>query len=244
MPSIVDNRGYNQGYKTSESVSVRTERRVNYMLCRMVKRKDLRILEIGCGTGRHSFLLAHKTGAYVLATDICAPFIEEASKNFSLPNLEYRQLDFNDASTLEKELGGNKFDYIVGDGILHHLYHNLSNSLAAIYTILKPGGGIVFLEPNFWNPYCLVIFNIPLFRKLARLEPSEMSIRRGFIHEKLAKAGFDNIIIRYRDFLVPGIPAFMIKPVIAVGAVLEKIPVLDMLAQSVFIYAAKQTDPT
>lgn len=240
MPSIVDDRGYNQGYRTSESVSVRTLRRVDYMISRMSLKKGARILEIGCGTGRHSYLLAAKTGEYVLGTDICGPFVAEAGKNFKLPNLEYRQLDFNDAAAVKQAIGDNLFDYVVGDGILHHLYYNLDSSLASIYRMLKPGGGIVFLEPNFWNPYCLAIFNVPLFRKLARLEPGEMSIKKGFMLAKLSKAGFKAPVIVYRDFLVPGIPGWMIKPVLAVGALLERIPVLDMLAQSLFISAAKE----
>jgi 2-polyprenyl-3-methyl-5-hydroxy-6-metoxy-1,4-benzoquinol methylase len=240
MPSIQDEKGYNQGYRPSKSVEVRTERRCDYILSKMELKQDTRILEIGCGIGRHSYILAKKTGKYVLGTDISRAFIEEAKSNYSLPNLEYKLLDFNDQAAISDATGGQKFDYVVGDGILHHLYYNLDNSLASIHELLKPGGRMIFLEPNFFNPYCLVIFNIPLFRKLAKLEPGEMALRKGFISDKLELAGFENINVEYRDFLIPGTPDFMIKVSIILGNAIEKIIWLKMLSQSIFISAEKK----
>lgn len=239
MPSIVDDRGYNQGYKKSKSVAIRTERRCDYIVGMMDLKKPARILEIGCGTGSHSYLLAKKTGKQVLGTDICGPFIEEARAGRSLPNLEYRKLDFNSRSDVKTVLRGLTFDYVVGDGILHHLYHDLDASLANIAGLLNPGGKIVFLEPNFYNPYCLLIFNIGIFRKLAKLEPGEMAFTPGFIIEKLEKAGFSKVRTEFRDFLVPGTPDFMINPAIAAGKVLERLPLLNRLSQSIFISAEK-----
>jgi len=98
---------------------------------------------------------------------------------------------------------------------------------------------MVFQDPNFYNPYCLLIFNIPVFRKMARLEPGEMSFTRRFIGQKLRDAGFTSVKVEYRDFLVPGVADFMIAPSIALGDIAEKIPVLNMLAQSLYIYAEK-----
>ena len=242
MSSIVDDRGYNQGYKASKSVEIRTERRCDYIISRLELKGSgsASILEIGCGTGKHSYLLAKKTGKHFLGTDICGPFIEEARARYSLPNLEYKQLDFNSRGDVMKVLNGLTFDYIVGDGILHHLYDNLDNSLININKLLSPGGKIVFLEPNFYNPYCLLIFNIGVFRKLAKLEPGEMTFTPGFITKKLKNAGFSGVNIDFRDFLVPGIPDCMINPAIAVGNVIEKLPLMNRLSQSIFISAVKQ----
>ena len=239
MPSMLDDRGYNQGYKESKSVEIRTERRCDYIISRMELKESTRILEIGCGVGRHSYLLAKKTGKRVLGTDICGPFIDEARARYSLPNLEYEKLDFNSQSDVMSVLQGQTFDYIFGDGILHHLYDNLDNSLLNIYKLLNYGGKIVFLEPNFYNPYCLLIFNVAAFRKMAKLEPGEMTFTSGFITKKIQTAGFSNMEISFRDFLVPGIPDYMIKPVIAVGNIIEKFPLMNRLSQSIFISAEK-----
>ncbi len=240
MPSIQDDRGFNQGYRPSLSVEVRTGRRSAYIISRMGPQARGRMLEIGCGTGRMSYLLAKNTGMQVLGADICAPFIEQAGKTYSLPNLRYGLLDFSKPGDIKRASEGGLFDCVAGDGILHHLYPVLGSVLAGIHGLLKEKGRIVFLEPNFFNPYCLLIFNIKFLRKLARLEPGEMTFTKKFITGKLEKAGFTDIRVEYRDFLVPGVPDFLIGPVTAAGGVLEKIPAINMLAQSMFISASKK----
>lgn len=205
----------------------------------MDKSPGASIMEIGCGTGLHSYILAKSTGLQVLGTDICGPFIETARSRYSLPNLRFETLDFNNRTDIDGVLKGRLFDNVVGDGILHHLYYNMDTCLANINRLLKPGGKIIFLEPNFFNPYCLLIFNVGIFRKMARLEPAEMTFTKKFIGEKLGRAGFGSVKTEYRDFLVPGIPDFLIGPSIAAGSVVEKIPLLNMTAQSLFISASK-----
>jgi 2-polyprenyl-3-methyl-5-hydroxy-6-metoxy-1,4-benzoquinol methylase len=241
MPSIQDDRGFNQGFKPSRSLDIRTERRCDYMIGRMDLKKNVRILEIGCGTGQLSHMIAKKTGKKVLGTDICKPFIAEAKANYRLPNLEYGILDFNDPKSIAAVTKNHKFDYLVGNGILHHLYYNLESSLKNINKLLAKDGKIIFLEPNFFNPYCLLIFKVAPFRKLARLEPDENTFTRRRITKILSKTGFDKIGIEYRDFLVPGIPGFLVGPVISAGNILEKIPFLKMLAQSIYITAGKRS---
>jgi SAM-dependent methyltransferase len=191
------------------------------------------LLEIGCGTGQNSFFLARKTGLSVLGTDICVPFIEEARQRFQLPNLRYDVLDFNQAA----QFRGETFDYIVGNGILHHLYHHLDDALVNMRRLLKPGGKIIFLEPNLYNPYVLSIFSVPFLRKLAHLEPDEMAFTKRYATKLLQDAGYRNIHVEYKDFLLPGIADMLIAPSIALGAVLERVPVARMMSQSIFISA-------
>ena len=66
-----------------------------------------------------------------------------------------------------------------------------------------------------------------------------MAFTQFFARSKLERAGYRNIHVTFRDFLLPGIPDGLIKPSIAVGAVLEKTPILRTLAQSLFITADK-----
>jgi hypothetical protein len=89
------------------------------------------------------------------------------------------------------------------------------------------------------NPYCFLIFNFGFFRKAAKLDPAEMAFTKRFIEKQLSITGFTCINVEYRDFLVPGTPDIMIKPVAAAGVLLEKIPVINILAQSLFILASK-----
>jgi 2-polyprenyl-3-methyl-5-hydroxy-6-metoxy-1,4-benzoquinol methylase len=235
MSSIKDDRGFNQGFTLTKATEIRMQRRADWMMNRMSAGKDADILEIGCGTGEIAYWIAEQSGKRVLGTDLCVPFIEDAKKKYVLPNLQYDVLNFNQL----EDFKDRRFDYIIGNGILHHLYYHLDEALVNLRLLLKDGGSIIFMEPNIYNPYCALIFNIPVLRKKASLEPDEMAFSASFIQKKLKKAGFSTAEVDYLDFLLPGIPEFMIKPSIAVGSVVEKIPVLNKISQSIFIVAKK-----
>ena len=239
MSSITDDRGYNQVYKPSLSLKIRTERRCDYIAGKMGKVKDARVLEIGCGTGEMSYLLAKKTGHTVVGADLCLPFIENARAHYRLENLRYERLDFSDPGDISRVLGNDGLDFVVGNGILHHLYYRLQDSLKNIHRLLKDGGKMVFLEPNLVNPYCFLIFRFPYFRRLAKLEPSEMAFTKGYISRELEMAGYRDIEVEYRDFLLPNTPDFLIRPVILLGAAAEKTPLLRNMSQSIYISASK-----
>ena len=157
-------------------------------------------------------------------------------QNHALPNLAYEVMDFNKPDKLSER----KFDYIVGNGILHHLYYTIDEALLNLIKLLNENGKIVFLEPNLLNPYCYLIFNTTqFFRAWAKLEPAEKAFTKTFITRRLDHAGFKNIHVEYRDFLLPITPSWLIRPSIYLGAVVEKITVLKMLAQSLYICAEK-----
>jgi 2-polyprenyl-3-methyl-5-hydroxy-6-metoxy-1,4-benzoquinol methylase len=230
--SIVDDRGYNQGFRETEALLKRMERRADWIIEAMDQQPGKKVLEIGCGTGFLSYVIATKTKMQVLGSDLCVPFIDEASAKYVHPTLKYMVLDFN----LAAEKINHKFDYIIGNGILHHLYYNLDNVFVTFKNILEPNGKIIFMEPNIYNPYVAAIFKNKKLRKVAKLEPDEMAFSMTFIRKKLEAAGFKNIDITYKDFLLPGIPEWAVKPSILIGNIVEKTP-LKFLSQSILIKA-------
>jgi len=236
MEGITDDRGYNQVYKASVTTKIRATRRNNYYLNEIDHSKHNDILEIGCGLGDLSNHLAQVSTNHVIGADLCEPFIKQAQQTFKGPNLQYMVVDFNNPEPLL----GKKFDYIVGNGILHHLFYELDEVLVNLKAMLKEGGKIIFLEPNIYNPYCYIIFSTtPFFRKWAKLEPTEKAFSKKFITKKLSKAGYNKIEVRYKDFLLPIIPHFLIKPVIVIGNIVEKIPFLRLVTQSIYITATR-----
>lgn len=232
--SIKDDRGYNQGFKETYALNKRMERRADWMIYEMEVQPGKKVLEIGCGTGYLSYYIAKKTGMQVIGSDLCVPFIEGAKENYILSNLSYDTLDFNTAAANLT----TKYDYVIGNGILHHLYHNLNEVLVTLKKLLNPNGKIIFMEPNIFNPYVAAIFKNESLRKWANLEPDEMAFSKGFINQKLQEAGFSNISIIYKDFLLPGIPKFLVTPSIVVGNLLEKTP-LKFISQSILISCSK-----
>jgi 2-polyprenyl-3-methyl-5-hydroxy-6-metoxy-1,4-benzoquinol methylase len=235
MSAIQDDRGFNQIYEQSPVNLIRLKRRADWMIEDMEVAPGKKILEIGCGTGFVSHYIASRTGMQVLGSDLCVPFIEEAREKFKLHNLFYEVLDFNEAAAD----ANNKFDYIIGNGILHHLYYNLDKVFVTLRDMLHPGGKIIFMEPNIYNPYVAAIFKNRKLRKWAHLEPDEMAFSRGYIRRKLIAAGFATSRIRYKDFLLPGVPKFMVAPSIAVGNLVERTP-LKFLSQSILISATSR----
>jgi 2-polyprenyl-3-methyl-5-hydroxy-6-metoxy-1,4-benzoquinol methylase len=238
MKNIKDDKGINQIWRKTKAMAIRMERRADYMIANMPDKKN-EILEIGCGTGDISYLIAKKTSNPVLGTDLCTPFLEEARNKYTLDNLKYSLLDFNDPESIKNVVGNKKFDIILGNGILHHLYYHLDDALKNIHSLLNDNGKLIFLEPNILNPYCFLIFRFPYFRKIAKLDPEEMAFTKGFITGKLASAGFNNIKVEYKDFLIPGTPTSLIKLLITLGNIVEKIPVINKISQSIYITATK-----
>lgn len=244
MASIVDDRGYNQGFVPTKALEVRTKRRIQAILSEMDFSVRRTIVEFGCGTGEASYLMATMTTADVIGVDLCVPFIEAAQQRFQSPNLKYIAINLlKDDSTL---LFSGKVDYIVGNGILHHLRADLPMVLARMKHLLAPGGRIVFWEPNLFNPYVFLIFKFGFLRRRARLEPFEMAFRRRELYRYVCDAGFENVKVVYKDFLLPNTPTALISLFIWAGSILETIPLLNALAQSVFLSAEiqKRNDPS
>ncbi|MFM7677255.1 MAG: class I SAM-dependent methyltransferase [Roseiflexaceae bacterium] len=238
--SIVDDRGYNQGFKPSASLAIRNARRVAHLLrCVHPLVAPHHMLEIGCGTGEYAAILAQHPAVTILGTDICQPFIDYARQHYGGVNINFACFDFTDSTEVTAHVGSTQFDSVVGNGILHHMYYHIDSVLGHIWQLLRPGGRLAFMEPNLYNPYIAAIFCIPTLRRWARLEPSEMAFRRQVIVDALMRAGFVDITVEYRDFLVPGTPALLVTPVVALGAVCERIPLINMLAQSLLISARR-----
>ena len=66
-----------------------------------------------------------------------------------------------------------------------------------------------------------------------------MAFTSTFIKKKIKSAGFSSSHVTYKDFLLPITPDLLIKPIAAASDFTEKIPVLNKLAQSLFIVASK-----
>jgi SAM-dependent methyltransferase len=233
MRSVRDERGFNQGWSGGVATQLRIERRCDLMIAQMSPDPAKKVLEIGCGRGEMARYLAARTRMQVLGIDRSESFMQEASAGTEDANVHFEVMDF----TKPEQILDRKFDYVVGNGILHHLYYNLPSSLQSIRSLLIDKGRIMFMEPNLHNPYVALIFKRPRFRHFARLEPDEMAFSRRFAMEQLHEAGFSDVKVEYRDFLLPGIPPWLIRPSVGFGSFAEATPGLKHLSQSLFITA-------
>jgi cyclopropane fatty-acyl-phospholipid synthase-like methyltransferase len=236
MASIVDDRGYSQGFQWTPTQRVRMERRAQAILDEVQIGKNDRILELGCGTGELAHMIAAQTSGEVIGVDLCEPFVEQANRNFGSDRLHYVKADISTDEGMQTV--GTGYAAVFGNGILHHVYYKMNESLRYIRRLLAPGGKLVFWEPNLFNPYVFAIFKIPPLRKVAKLEPDEMAFTPRWIEQRLSDAGFVDVHVDYRDFLLPVVPPSLIDLVTRAGDVVETIPGLNRLAQSLFVCAS------
>ena len=97
------------------------------------------ILEIGCGTGEFSRLLAERAEK-VLAIDLSPQMIQFAKERSKLCS----NIDFIEGDVMTYELPDNQFDCIATLTTLHHL--PMTDILKNIKKALKPGGTFVCLD--------------------------------------------------------------------------------------------------
>ncbi len=104
------------------------------------------VLDVGCGMGRYTLPLAER-GLSVQGIDLSSTLLERLQA-FNAGRHDI-PVHCGDILQLPESLDGT-FDAAVGFFTLHHL-HDLSASFAAMARLVRPGGRIVFLEPNPLN---------------------------------------------------------------------------------------------
>lgn len=97
------------------------------------------VLDIGCGTGDFSRLLAERSNRLV-AIDLSPKMIEVAKQR----SRERTNIDFQVADILKWKFPVEEFDAIVSMATFHHL--PLENLLPSLKAALKPGGKLLILD--------------------------------------------------------------------------------------------------
>jgi 2-polyprenyl-3-methyl-5-hydroxy-6-metoxy-1,4-benzoquinol methylase len=106
-------------------------------------RAATRVLDVGCGVGRWSRLLAGR-GADVLGMDLSPTMISEARRRSAAQGLKCR-FAVGDASRLQL---GERFDLVLGVTVLQHILDAelLQSAIRSMAAHLAPGGRMVLLE--------------------------------------------------------------------------------------------------
>lgn len=149
-----------------------------------------RLLDAGCGAGRHSLLLAAR-GFAVEGLDLSPDLLR------NVPSIRTYCADL--AHPPSELLA--KYDAVLGFFILHHLL-DVDAAFAGIASMVAPGGRAVFIEPNPFNPlYYVQIAIVPHMRWKA--ERGMLNMRRNVLFAAMRKAGLVNPSLRRFGFLPP-----------------------------------------
>lgn len=122
----------------------------------------LRILDIGCGTGTHTLLLAERLpNAEIIALDNHAPYIEELNKTALARGLSPRVTGLH-LSMFDMDFSPSSFDLIWAEGSLY--IPAFQKGLSTWRPLLKPGAFLIASEISwltetpsseskaFWEP--------------------------------------------------------------------------------------------
>src|SRR5579872_2590480 len=116
-------------------------------------RPDMKVLEVGCGAGNVTLILAktlNQTG-HLTAIDLTEEFATLTKNKIAqhqYNNVTVKQCALEDAHQLKM-----KFDLICGRAVLHHVKKPLI-ALKKLKKLLTPEGMIAFEEPIIGDAYC------------------------------------------------------------------------------------------
>ena len=136
--------------RIKKTMTPRDSNYLNHHVDRFLKftgiKSGMRVLEVGCGMGRYTLLLAER-GIAVEGMDI-SQFLLERLEDFN--DARYNiPLYCTDVIDYPQNLEG-QFDAVIGFFTLHHV-HDLNQCFSAMKCLAKPGGLVAFLEPNAFN---------------------------------------------------------------------------------------------
>lgn len=208
----------------------RNDRRIDLLRERVRITPATKVLEVGCGAGEYTARLA-RLGCSIAAIDITPVLVEHAARRVPDANVTFAVMD-----ATAPDYPAASFDLVFGKSILHHLDYRAA--LAAYKRLLRPGGRILFSEPNLWNPITFVALKLRSLRRRMDLSADETALRAGRIRSVLVDLGYEDIAVRPFDFLHPSTPDRLIGIVDHVGRFLERVPGLRALSGSLLISAS------
>jgi SAM-dependent methyltransferase len=116
-----------------------------------------RLLDLGCGTGYSSLRLA-ESGFDAVGMDLSRKFLSTASARTS------RRLHYSVGDALELPFADATFDGVTSFYMIEHVV-DVDGVLAEIRRVLRPGGRLVIICPNYWSPVIPLKALVNLVRK-------------------------------------------------------------------------------
>jgi SAM-dependent methyltransferase len=117
---------------TPHNPLMRAEQRA--MLQRWPNVEGLRVLDLACGTGRYSRILAEANAAHVVALDFCVPMLMQAPAGNRVC-----------ASMMQLPFAADMFDVVISGLALGHA-DDVSAWMAEIARVLRPGGTLLYSD--------------------------------------------------------------------------------------------------
>lgn len=189
------------GYLSPEQGGPYAENLVERMWRLLEVDADARGLEVGCGAGRFTLPLLDRCASLDVA-DFSERQLRALSEELEARGVAGRcTRHLADVERLDEVLPAAEFDFVVGVFILHHL-EDPGNTIARLFRLVRPGGRVVFVEPNRWSP--LYLAQIALVRDLSfREERGMYELGSHRLRAMLEAAGFVGASVTRGGFFPP-----------------------------------------
>ena len=130
-----------ENYRFTDDAYLRHESWIAPAFAALGDVRDLRVLDLGCGHGMASVVLARR-GARVSACDLSLEYVREARTRADANSVQSQLLVCNGEKL---PFADATFQRIWGNAILHHL--DSTRAGRELYRVMAPGGIAVFCEP-------------------------------------------------------------------------------------------------
>jgi len=143
--SIIENHPI--AYNMMDKYKINIYNRYSYEYLSHRISQNMRILDVGCGTGDFSLALAAESGVLVLGVDMSSNAIEVARKKqgTDLPNCRFECLDVTNLNPSPDE----KFNFIILNDVTEHLSDKeLTLLFTKIRHLLTQDGEVIIHTPN------------------------------------------------------------------------------------------------
>jgi dolichol-phosphate mannosyltransferase len=193
-----------------------------------------RILELGAGSG---IWTEHLSDVFegknpVTAAVFNRQFLRESKRS---------DVRFVHVEDLPAGLEPGSFDYVVGTAILCHAGYE--HTLRELYSLLKPGGQLLFFEANYWNPQGALKNAIPWLGRKMGNAPCQIGLRRYKLMKMASGRGFTEIDVLPYDIIHARTPPSLVHGLQSVAFVAEHTPVVREMCGTLYIRARKPGGP-
>jgi dolichol-phosphate mannosyltransferase len=186
------------------------------------------ILELGGGSGLLAQQLDHiLRGENPISSLIFSPDLLEEARSRAIGGVRFVL-----GERLDRQFSPGQFDYVIGTGMLWH--SQLAECLAWIHKLLKPGGQILFFEPNFRFPARLLneMRSHRATRKVSRLRLDRVICA-------LSQHEFTHIDIAPYDIVSCRLGPRLMRWLQAKAVLLEHMPGVRLACPSMYVTARK-----
>jgi SAM-dependent methyltransferase len=204
---------YVHGYSEDESVRLDDQAQV----LRRLLHADVhfpeaaKVLEVGCGTGAQTVILAHNNPAvHFTSVDISEGSLMKAAA--AVTANKFTNVKFAQQDIYELEFADDSFDHLFCCFVLEHLA-DPELALARVKRVLKPGGTITVIEGDhgsfFCHPYSdNIAAAVNCLVRLQHQKGGDALIGRR-LYPLLSSSGFDQVEVRprtvYADSSLPDV---------------------------------------